>query len=377
MKKFIYLLLVLLLAGCKTDTSDLPYAEYLDDNNPEVIIDFNGTGKITLQLFPEVAPNTVNNFLELAQDGFYNELIIHRVIEGFIIQGGDPLGNSTGDAGYTIAGEFTANGFENNLSHYRGVISMARNNIMDSASSQFFIMHDDQPQLDGSYAAFGAIVDGFDTLDDIATVPTTNDKPDKDVSIKSIEINLNGYTMQETVKVEPLTNDFYLPGEFRNEDNPQVKITFSDDQEIILELFPNEAPITVENFLMLVEEGFYDGITMHRIIEDFMIQGGDPDGNGTGGSDTQIKGEFKANGVNNSVSHVRGVISMARSSSPNSGSSQFFIVHMDSTFLDGQYAAFGAIVTGFEALDFYATVETDSNDMPLEEVVIKSIERIK
>ena len=120
---------------------------------------------------------------------------------------------------------------------------------------------------------------------------------------------------------------------------------------IALELDADVAPITVENFANLVNEGFYNGLTFHRIISGFMIQGGDPLGNGTGGSSKTIKGEFASNGVKNSISHVRGTISMARSSMPNSASSQFFIVHKDSTFLDGQYAAFGTVTSGMEVVD--------------------------
>lgn len=120
---------------------------------------------------------------------------------------------------------------------------------------------------------------------------------------------------------------------------------------IALELDSDVAPITVENFANLVNEGFYNGLTFHRIISGFMIQGGDPLGNGTGGSSKTIKGEFASNGVKNSISHVRGTISMARSSMPNSASSQFFIVHQDSTFLDGQYAAFGTVTSGMEVVD--------------------------
>ena len=120
---------------------------------------------------------------------------------------------------------------------------------------------------------------------------------------------------------------------------------------IVLELDADVAPITVENFANLVNEGFYNGLTFHRIISGFMIQGGDPLGNGTGGSSKTIKGEFASNGVKNSISHVRGTISMARSSMPNSASSQFFIVHQDSTFLDGQYAAFGTVTSGMEVVD--------------------------
>ena len=130
-----------------------------------------------------------------------------------------------------------------------------------------------------------------------------------------------------------------------------VEIDVKDYGTITLELDADTAPVTVTNFLNLAEEGFYDGLTFHRIISGFMIQGGDPAGNGSGGSDQEIKGEFSENGVENNISHVRGVISMARSNLPDSASSQFFIVHEDSTFLDGNYAAFGHVTEGMEVVD--------------------------
>ena len=134
-------------------------------------------------------------------------------------------------------------------------------------------------------------------------------------------------------------------------DNPKVEITVRDYGTITLELYPDVAPLTVDNFVKLCNEGFYDGLTFHRVMYGFMIQGGDPQGNGTGGSDETIKGEFAANGVKNELSHKRGVISMARAKSPDSASSQFFIVHQDSEFLDGSYAAFGAVTEGIEVVD--------------------------
>ena len=130
-----------------------------------------------------------------------------------------------------------------------------------------------------------------------------------------------------------------------------VTIDVQDYGTISLELDADTAPISVTNFINLANEGFYDGLTFHRIISGFMIQGGDPNGNGTGGSEKTIKGEFSANGVENDISHVRGVISMARANDPDSGSSQFFIVHEDSTFLDGQYAAFGHVTEGMDVVD--------------------------
>ena len=136
----------------------------------------------------------------------------------------------------------------------------------------------------------------------------------------------------------------------------RVKIEIENYGDVIVELDRDAAPITVDNFLMLVNEGFYDGVVFHRIIEDFMIQGGDPTGTGMGGSEENIQGEFASNGINNPISHERGVISMARQGhDPNSASSQFFIVHQDSTFLDGDYAAFGRVVEGMDVVDRIAT----------------------
>lgn len=152
-----------------------------------------------------------------------------------------------------------------------------------------------------------------------------------------------------------------------------VVIEMENGGEIKLELYEDKAPITVRNFLDLVHSGFYNGLIFHRVIEGFMIQGGDPTGTGMGGSENRIKGEFSANGVPNDIKHERGVISMARSRANDSASSQFFIVHKDSLYLDGQYAAFGRVVEGMETVDGIAAVETDFNDKPLKDVRMKRV----
>ena len=153
----------------------------------------------------------------------------------------------------------------------------------------------------------------------------------------------------------------------------KATIEMENGKKMTLELYPEYAPQTVENFVELANEHFYDGLIFHRVIKNFMIQGGDHLGTGFGGSDKKIKGEFAANGVNNPLRHERGVISMARSQSPNSASSQFFIVHKDSPHLDGQYAAFGKVVDGIDVVDEIASVRTDYNDKPLKEQKIKTI----
>ena len=153
-----------------------------------------------------------------------------------------------------------------------------------------------------------------------------------------------------------------------------VTITMENGKQIRLELYPEIAPITVENFIKLVKQGFYDGLTFHRIIPGFMIQGGCPDGTGMGGPGWQIKGEFASNGVKNPLKHTRGVISMARSMMPNSAGSQFFIMHEDAPHLYGQYAAFGKVIEGMDVVDEIAQTPTGFQDRPLKPVVMKKVE---
>ena len=155
--------------------------------------------------------------------------------------------------------------------------------------------------------------------------------------------------------------------------NPIVTIEMEDGGVIRAELYPDIAPITVENFLSLAEKGFYDGLIFHRVISGFMIQGGDPTGTGMGGPGHTIKGEFRTNGVVNNIKHERGVLSMARSMMPDSAGSQFFIMHRTSPHLDGQYAAFGRVIEGIEVVDRIAAVKTDRSDRPLTEQKMKKV----
>lgn len=157
-------------------------------------------------------------------------------------------------------------------------------------------------------------------------------------------------------------------------ENVKFKITMANGKEMFGELYEEKAPITVNNFIKLVNEGFYNGLIFHRVISGFMIQGGDPLGNGTGGSDENIVGEFASNGFENDLKHTRGVISMARAMNPNSASSQFFIMHKDAPHLDGNYAAFGKIVEGLDVVDEIANTPTDAFDKPINDQVIEKIE---
>ena len=159
-------------------------------------------------------------------------------------------------------------------------------------------------------------------------------------------------------------------------ENIKIKIVMENGKEMEAELYPDIAPITVDNFVSLIKEDFFKGIIFHRVISGFMIQGGDPTGTGMGGSKKEIKGEFLANGVVNNLKHERGVLSMARTNDPNSASSQFFIMHQDASYLDGQYAAFGKITKGIEVVDEIASVKTDRMDKPLVDQAIKTIQLI-
>ncbi len=162
-------------------------------SNPIVTIEMEDGGVIRAELYPDVAPKTVENFVSLVQKGFYDGVIFHRVIPGFMIQGGDPTGTGMGGPGHTIPGEFTANGFKNNLKHTRGVLSMARTMDPNSAGSQFFIMHMDAPHLDGQYAAFGKVIEGIEVVDSIARTPRNmaNDKPRQDQRMKKVTVEVS------------------------------------------------------------------------------------------------------------------------------------------------------------------------------------------
>ena len=170
-------------------------------SNPIVTIEMENGDVMKAELYPEIAPNTVNNFVSLCNKGFYDGVIFHRVISGFMIQGGDPQGKGVGGPGYSICGEFTANGFKNDLRHSRGVLSMARTMAPNSAGSQFFIMHEDAPHLDGQYAAFGKIIEGLDVVDRIANTRVDyNDRPRVPQVMKKVTVETFGVDYPEPEK---------------------------------------------------------------------------------------------------------------------------------------------------------------------------------
>jgi peptidylprolyl isomerase/peptidyl-prolyl cis-trans isomerase B (cyclophilin B) len=194
LRKFVLVLLSALLlvsgfSGCSKKNTDGGKTATQSSTHPKVQIEMESGGKMVLELYPEYAPETVNNFVKLAESGFYDGLTFHRIVKGFMIQGGDPKGDGTGGSDKTIKGEFSENGFKSNtLKHTKGVISMARSQDPNSASSQFFIMNADVPQLDGKYAAFGKLIEGEDTLDKISDTP----------------VDVNPFTGEQSVPKEPV-----------------------------------------------------------------------------------------------------------------------------------------------------------------------------
>ncbi|APH04806.1 peptidylprolyl isomerase [Bacillus weihaiensis] len=210
-KKFIFsFLFCVLLVGCggkeeiksKTEGENQAQPETIEQN-PIVTMTMENDESIKIELYPMIAPNTVNNFISLAESGFYDGLLFHRVIPNFMIQGGDPNGNGTGGPTYSIKGEFSSNGFENNVKHERGIISMARSQAPDSAGSQFFIMVEDTSSLDGDYAAFGKVIEGMETVDSIVSVKTNDsDKPIEEQKIKEVTVDTFGIDYPEPEKLK-------------------------------------------------------------------------------------------------------------------------------------------------------------------------------
>ncbi len=318
-------------------------------------IDVENYGKIEIELDQVAAPITVANFVSLANSGFYNNLTFHSAINGMLIQGGDPKADGTGRAKETIKGEFESNGHKNYISHRRGIISMARSNEKDSASSQFIITQSDTKRFDGDYAAFGYVIKGMDVVDDICKYAVPVDNSGK------LAINDQPVIKTITITTKPARDANAISAEKENMEITKVElddslvyfatIDVANYGKIKIKLDAEAAPITVANFVSLAQSGFYNNLSFHRIIDGFMMQGGDPKGNGTGGSGETIFGEFADNGFENSISHERGVISMARAKDFDSASSQFFIMHKTQPSLDGSYAAFGRVVEGMDVVD--------------------------
>lgn len=192
----------LALVGCSSNDNNVSEVRTPPKELPVATIEFKDFGTVEVELYPHIAPNTVNNFISLANNGFYDGLTFHRIIKDFMIQGGDPDGTGMGGPGYSIKGEFTNNKFKNDLAHTEGVISMARSQSKNSAGSQFFIVTKDASHLDGQYASFGKVISGIDIIHEIESVETdSNDKPIKDVIIESIKVDTKGVDYKEPDKM--------------------------------------------------------------------------------------------------------------------------------------------------------------------------------
>lgn len=330
------------------------------------------SGDIIIRLFANVAPLTVQNFKNMVKRGIYNNSTFHRVIEDFMIQGG-----GSDETLEPIKGEFTSNGITNNLRHLRGVVSMARTNEPDSATSEFFIMHKDTAALDGKYASFGYVVSGMDTVDGIATIQTQyNGSGEFSIPTHVVIITKATFVQKSSTPIEKPTQtpismddlDFSaidianVTETINVTDLVKLTVSYTDahgnDQtgDIVIRLFSDVAPVTVQNFQKLVNQGSYNGTVFHRVYKNFMIQGGEL------ATDTEtIKGEFTSNGFVNNLKHIRGVISMARTYIPDSATSQFFIMHQDTASLDGNYASFGYVVYGMDTVDGIANTDVKAN----------------
>lgn len=397
---------------------------------------FKDYGTVKFRLFPEYADRGVENFVGLANDGFYDGLTFHRVIRDFMIQGGDPLG--TGQGGKSLWGSSFDGGTDAHLIHLPGAVAYANSGTTSSNSSQFYIVTGSEatdemfsyyeqkgklfsdnakalykqyggaPYLDGNYTIFGQVFDGLDVIYQIqCTATDANDKPLDDIIMESVRVTeyngeeLKWYISDYTDFDNPTSHDVanFTEPEIGDE---IIKMNIKDYGEVKIRLFPEYLPEAVENFIELAKQGYYDGLTFHRVINDFMIQGGDPLGNGTGGE--CIWGDKFDGGTYFNLVHVAGALAYANSGSTSTNGSQFYIVtgeectdayfddmvaygysYSDKVkdayksagygypFLDGGYTVFGQVIDGLDVIFEVQKTETDSNDKPVNDVIIESM----
>jgi len=312
-------------------------------------------GDIVVELFDDKVPNTVNSFVFLAREGFYDNTMFHRVIADFMVQGGDPTGTGSGGPGYRFADEF-----DSSLKHDGpGVLSMA-NSGPGTNGSQFFITLVATPWLDGRHTVFGKVVEGMDVLMSISLRdPQTASTPGDMVTVVSIEEGTESKlpTPAPEVLVEPGTipmpeepmarNGMYpaRPAMVIDTEKSYVATLKTNKGDIVVDLFADKVPDTVNSFVFLAQEGFYDNTMFHRVIADFMAQAGDPTGTGTGGPGYQFADEFDS-----SLKHDGpGVLSMANAG-PGTNGSQFFITLVETPWLDGRHTVFGKVSEGLDVL---------------------------
>ncbi|MDO4864668.1 MAG: peptidylprolyl isomerase [Ruminococcus sp.] len=415
-----------------TAPAEVDIMNYTAPEKGDTIIEMNirDYGTVKIRLFPEYAEKGCENFIELAKKGYYDGLTFHRVIRDFMIQGGDPLGTGTGGES-TWGGEFDG-GTDAHLAHVTGALAYANSGSTATDGSQFYIVTGDQnvtddtfsyyeqygysfsdsqkelykkvggaPFLDGSYTIFGQVIDGLDVVFKAQYVPTdANDKPLGDGiiidSVKVTEYNgedikwyLSDYDYDDPTKQDVVNFTAPEVGE------TVVDMKIKDYGDVKIKFFPEYAPQAVENFITHAKEGYYDGLTFHRVIADFMIQGGDPNGNGTGG-ESIWGGQFDGGTYFNLI-HAAGAIAYANSGSTATNGSQFYIVTgttYDSALLkgsvspsaetiystiggtpslDGGYTVFGQVYDGLDIIFKIQNVTTDGSDKPVEDVIIESM----
>ncbi len=429
-----------------SDVSSVQIANFTAPENGDTIVTMNirDYGTVKIRLFPEYADKGVENFIGLAEQGYYDGLTFHRVINDFMIQGGDPEG--TGRGGESIWGGKFDGGTDSHLIHSAGAIAYANSGATSTNGSQFYIVtgtvyteeeieeyksagyniSDEAkeiyttvggtPYLDGNYTVFGQVYQGLDIIFQIQQVSTDsgNNKPMQDVIIDSVTVdkyngeelkwfitdyeNYDSQATSETTVVEdvPVMNFTDL-----EQGDKVICMTIKDYGDVKIKLFPEYAEEGVENFIGLAEEGYYDGLTFHRIINDFMIQGGDPEGTGRGGE--SIWGGSFDGGTDSHLIHVAGAVAYANSGSTSTDGSQFYIVtgetysqdelaqyesygynfsdealELYSTvggtpWLDGGYTIFGQVYDGLDVIFEVQQVDTNENDKPTEDVIIESV----
>ncbi len=288
-------------------------------------------GEITLELFDDKTPITAGSFLDLVQSGFYDGVCFHRVIADFMIQGGDPDGDGRGGPGFTIPDEA-----DRGLKHLRGSLSMAKTAAPDSGGSQFFICHSPQEHLDGIHTVFGRCVQGMEVVDAVR-------KGDRVLKATAVKLSEHAEAALEAAQKGRVW--LWKPDIKDASRGTLVKLQTARG-DIVVRLFDETVPIASGNFMGLVEEGFYDGLSFHRVEPDFMIQGGCPQGDGRGSPGYTIPDEFDTH-----LRHYRGTLAMARTPRPNSGGSQFYICHCPQPHLDFEYTVFGCCVEGMDVVD--------------------------
>lgn len=427
-----------------TESSETPTApenvdimNYTAPQKGDKIIEltFKDYGTVKFRLFPEYADKGVENFIGLANDGYYDGLKFHRIIKDFMIQGGDPLG--TGQGGKSLWGSSFDGGTDPHLIHLPGAVAYANSGTTASNTSQFYIITgteatDDTfnyyeqagilfsdnakelykqnggiPYLDGKYTIFGQVFDGLDVIYKIQCVATgAGDMPIDDVIVDSVKVTeYNGEELKWQISDYP---DFDDPAshDVANFTAPEIgdeiiKMNIKDYGEVKIRLFPEYLPDAAENFIELTKQGYYDGLTFHRVINDFMIQGGDPNGNGTGGA--SIWGDKFDGGKYFNLIHTAGALAYANSGATSTDGSQFYIVtgvECDDAyfsqleaqgytysekvkeaynkaggypFLDGGYTVFGQVIDGLDVIFEIQKTETDESDKPLNDVIIESM----